>query len=100
MDPITRRQDGWEVTVSRYSPPAAVPATEHRAHTGFFTDRSPPEAQHFWRCAHHPSAIDNYFERRTECMWDCDAQRLEWYHSGSHPEPARWYPTRLVDAQI
>jgi hypothetical protein len=58
---------------------------------GFFTDRSPPALhQHYWRCAHHPSAIDNFFERRTLCVFECHAQLLEWHHNGMHPAPASW----------
>jgi hypothetical protein len=43
--------------------------------------------QHFWRCAHHPIATQNFFERRATCEWECDTQALEWYHGGEHPLP-------------
>lgn len=46
--------------------------------------------QYFWRCAHHPSAIDNFFEHRGLCEWDCQAQPLQSYHSGVHPLPKSW----------
>lgn len=43
--------------------------------------------QQYWRCFHHPSAIDNFFEHRTKCEWECETQELQWWHHGDHPEP-------------
>lgn len=43
--------------------------------------------QNFWRCAHHPSAMENFFTDITACEWECHTQKLEWYHSGEHPLP-------------
>ena len=43
--------------------------------------------QLLWRCAHHTSALENFFERRTSCEWECDTQELKWYHGGEYPEP-------------
>ncbi len=48
------------------------------------------EYQHFWCCAHHPSAIQNFFEKRHECEWECHTQELKWYHSGKNPMPKSW----------
>jgi hypothetical protein len=52
------------------------------------------EFQYFWRCAHHPSSIDNFFAGRTECMWECHTQELKWYHGGVHPMPKSWPAVR------
>jgi hypothetical protein len=68
---------------------------------GFFTDRSPPQGetqmvdptqmfQNFWRCAHHPSALENFEARRTTCEFECHCQPLRWYHNGVHPMPKSW----------
>ena len=46
--------------------------------------------QNFWCCAHHASAIDNFFEKRTTCEWDCHAQPLQWFHCGKNPMPKSW----------
>ena len=46
--------------------------------------------QHYWRCKHHPSAIDNFFHSRTMCEWSCHAEELRWYHNGEHPLPKSW----------
>lgn len=46
--------------------------------------------QKFWRCAHHTSAIQNFFEKRHECEWGCHEQELEWYHNGTHQTPKSW----------
>lgn len=57
---------------------------------GFFTDRSPPmhaterPHQHYWRCEHYPSAIENFFERH-DCH--CRDSKLEPWHNGTHREP-------------
>jgi len=54
------------------------------------TKASPPPFQYYWRCAHHPSAIDNFFEKLAGCEWMCHAQELRWHHSGAHPMPKSW----------
>lgn len=48
------------------------------------------QVQHFWRCAHHPSAIDNHFDKLLGCEWDCQTQSLRWHHNGEHPMPKSW----------
>ena len=59
----------------------------------------PTEYQHYWCCAHHPSAIDNFFEGRLLCAWECHAEELKWYHNGQSPAPQSWGErTRLVDS--
>jgi hypothetical protein len=68
---------------------------------GFFTDRSPPmhateraaierisrPHQHYWRCEHFPSAIENFFLKRTGCLHMCQSTKLESWHSGTHRAP-------------
>lgn len=50
----------------------------------------PPEQyQGYWRCEHHPHALLNFFEGRTECVWECHTQELRRYHNGTHPAPER-----------
>jgi len=56
----------------------------------------PTEFQHFWRCAHHPSALQNFQDERTECMWECHTQELKSWHNGSHPMPKSWPPEILA----
>lgn len=56
---------------------------------------SEPQFQHYWRCAHHPIAIKNFFEGRTECEWECHLTELKWYHSGVHPTPKSWGTPRF-----
>jgi hypothetical protein len=46
--------------------------------------------QYYWRCAHYPSALTNFFERRPRCEWMCHTQELRWYHGGEHPKPKSW----------
>ena len=51
--------------------------------------------QYFWRCEHHPSAMENFFERRTTCeLVGCHTQELKWYHFGFHPKPS-WARVRI-----
>jgi hypothetical protein len=39
----------------------------------FITDWPRPEPfQHYWRCKHHPIALDNFFSELTECERGCD----------------------------
>jgi hypothetical protein len=58
--------------------------------------RDPRHYQHYWRCAHHTSAIQNFFEQRNSCEWCCHTQELQWYHGGEHPLPKSW-SGRLAD---
>ena len=44
-----------------------------------------PLFQNFWRCAHHPSAINNFYDKRTSCEYMCQSVPLEWWHGGMHP---------------
>lgn len=46
--------------------------------------------QHYWRCAHHPSAIDNFFEKRATCEWQCHETPLRSHDSGIHQPPKSW----------
>lgn len=50
--------------------------------------------QYFWRCAHHPRAIENFFEKRVTCELDCHTTNLEWHHRGIHPMPKSWSTPR------
>jgi hypothetical protein len=43
--------------------------------------------QFFWRCAHHPSAIDNFFSETRSCGWGCHLAELKWHHNGVSPTP-------------
>ena len=51
---------------------------------------TPPEYQHYWRCEHHPSALENFFRKRHTCEWMCHAEELRWHHHGNHPPPKSW----------
>lgn len=66
----------------------------HRGHDGdhVFELQTSPTVQHYWRCAHHPSAIENFFAKPQllGCEWDCQTQSLRWYHNGEHPMPKSW----------
>ena len=55
--------------------------------------------QRYWRCAHHPSAIENFFEKRTLCEWDCHTQELMWFHNGTHPMPKSWGTPHALNLQ-
>jgi hypothetical protein len=46
--------------------------------------------QRYWRCAHYPSALENFQSTRQTCEWDCHTQKLEWWHGGEHPMPKSW----------
>jgi hypothetical protein len=46
-----------------------------------------PQPPYYWRCAHHTSAIDNFFDHRLTCEWSCHTQELQWHHNGMHPMP-------------
>lgn len=46
--------------------------------------------QRFWRCAHHPSAIENFYDGRTTCEWDCHTTTLQPHHGGFHQLPQNW----------
>ena len=54
----------------------------------------PPTPQNFWRCAHHTSAIENFFSTRQTCEWGCHTTELRWYHSGESPMPKSWAEPR------
>lgn len=45
-----------------------------------------PCKQAFWKCAHYPSSIDNFFNADS-CEHGCDRTELRWYHNGCHPKP-------------
>jgi hypothetical protein len=47
------------------------------------------EFQHYWRCEHYPSAIENFFGKRAVCEWCCHTQELRWHDNGIYPTP-RW----------
>jgi hypothetical protein len=46
------------------------------------------ETQRFWRCEHHPSAIDNWDVWREYCEHGCDKSELRWSDNGTHVTPA------------
>ena len=61
----------------------------------------PPEQyQGYWRCEHHPHALLNFFEGRTECVWECHTQELRRYHNGTHPLPKSWPAVRAADSPV
>jgi hypothetical protein len=66
----------------------------HRGHAGphdfALRENTQRAEQRYWRCAHHPSAIENFFDGRKECQWECHKQELHWYHNGTHPMPKSW----------
>lgn len=39
------------------------------------------EFQVYWRCAHYPSAFQNFFEKKT-CAHGCHATELRWFDHG------------------
>jgi hypothetical protein len=43
--------------------------------------------QRFWRCEHHPSAIDNWDVWREHCEHGCDKSELRPWDNGTHREP-------------
>lgn len=45
------------------------------------------ELQYFWRCAHHTSAIDNFFAGRGACERGCHLTPLQSSDSGYHRQP-------------
>jgi hypothetical protein len=45
----------------------------------------PTPVQMYWKCAHHPSALENFFGDRYTCEWMCHTQELRPHHSGFHP---------------
>jgi hypothetical protein len=49
-----------------------------------------PPYQKFWRCAHYPSAISNFFSTRQTCEWDCHTQDLRWHDHGDNQPPKSW----------
>lgn len=56
--------------------------------TGWFAhlmERVPSEcyyAQEFWRCKHHPSAINNWYDGETACGYGCEKSELRWFDNG------------------
>jgi hypothetical protein len=42
------------------------------------------EKADFWRCVHHPSAIDNWWAKR-DCEFGCHKNELRWYDNGCSP---------------
>lgn len=47
-----------------------------------------PTYQRYWRCAHHPSALQNFFARRYACEWGCNEMKPQ--RDGKHPQPMSW----------
>jgi hypothetical protein len=57
-----------------------------------------PAFQKYWRCAHYPSAMTNFFSTRQTCEWDCHTTELQWHHSGFNPMPKSWgTPAQVAD---
>lgn len=52
--------------------------------------------QYYWRCEHHPSAIENFFTNRETCEFECHKQPLRWHDSGFHQPPKSWGGAPLV----
>jgi hypothetical protein len=44
-----------------------------------------PNIQWFWRCAHFPSSMANFYDKREHCDWRCDTNELRWFHNGCSP---------------
>jgi hypothetical protein len=53
--------------------------------------------QHYWRCAHYPRGLENFFTNRTTCEWGCHTTKLSWYHGGMHPTPKSWGTPSGID---
>ncbi len=73
------------VATERATGPGPVRQVRHAG-----TPPPPPPFQYFWRCAHYPSALDNFQANRTTCEWECHTQELKWYNHGFHPVPNSW----------
>ena len=43
----------------------------------------PEPFQHYWRCNHHPVALDNFFSSMTQCEHGCDNDA--YYYANSKP---------------
>jgi hypothetical protein len=67
-----------------------APTSRHYCSDFRRTEPAPSSFQSFWRCAHYPSAINNFFAGRTSCGWLCHTQELQWHHGGEHPMPKSW----------
>lgn len=48
-------------------------------------DEFPTGTQDFWRCKHHPSAINNYYIDRDYCGYGCEKNELRWFDNGCKP---------------
>jgi hypothetical protein len=55
-----------------------------------FTLTGMPQApqQITWRCEHYPSALENFFDGRQQCEFNCNLSELRWNDNGTHPTPA------------
>jgi hypothetical protein len=40
--------------------------------------------QHYWRCAHHLCAIENFFANVTTCQFGCHTSTLRWHDNGTN----------------
>lgn len=54
-----------------------------------------PAVQLFWRCAHHPSALVNFFAQRAVCQLDCHRTELRWHDNGTHLSTLAIWSERL-----
>jgi hypothetical protein len=43
----------------------------------------------YWRCAHHPVATTNFFERRETCEYGCETSHLRWHDNGDSQLPTK-----------
>jgi hypothetical protein len=41
------------------------------------------EVQQYWRCEHHPSALQNYQEELEVCAYGCHLNELRWWENGT-----------------
>jgi hypothetical protein len=73
VDPNMEEEGGWHASRMRVVSPYP------EAHA------PKPDSQRFWRCKHHPSAIDNYFGRKAFCEHGCDGGP-SWFNNGNLSE--------------
>ena len=78
MSPVDFTRDTWDRDSWIFQPALRTPRGSGMAY------------QHYWCCAHHPGAIENFFLPRTTCEWGCHTQGLRWHDHGKSPLPKSW----------
>jgi hypothetical protein len=48
--------------------------------------RKGTDMQQFWRCEHHPSALQNYQDEIEACVFGCHLNELRWWDNGCKPQ--------------